>query len=475
MNDTNYVEPLSDADFTELLIRHMILVPEVNAKARQLKVTGEDMVLDDTFGSDVYKELLNLVNSIEMRPIPVSSLAAGLKHKFDDGTLNNGFKENIIELIEYFYSDERPLEKAEWFDTKISAFIKKRRAAKLINQYKDDIPTLTRELNKLNLEVTGEDAMSRPRIVSPFASLLYKTKVDMIGTGIAKLDEKLNGGLLLSEYAMLIGFSGGGKTAVGSNMVGLSAEMGRPATYISCEEHETEISQRFYSRTFRIPYRLLRQGAANLQLESQFNDEMTSQKIKSLAKNLRLIGLKGVKEAITPNLIYELLVQDYEKTGFIPQLVMLDQLQFIEPDGEIRKSMGTWEIECMAAEELDSLTHRQIGGKYIVLWVQHQAKGKKKAFFTKEDIQGYKSIDNTADLVLGVGRANDKVDEINLFPIKVRHSGDFNLTLKTQFEFMTVTSTQVTDSLRNQESTSENPVATMTKINYEPIPHNPFA
>ena len=45
MNDTNYLEPLSDNDFTELLLRHMILSPEVFQKAKQLKITGDDLVL----------------------------------------------------------------------------------------------------------------------------------------------------------------------------------------------------------------------------------------------------------------------------------------------------------------------------------------------------------------------------------------------------------------------------------------------
>ena len=47
MNDTSFVEPLSDADFTELLIRHMALSPQVYAKTANLKITGDDMMIDD--------------------------------------------------------------------------------------------------------------------------------------------------------------------------------------------------------------------------------------------------------------------------------------------------------------------------------------------------------------------------------------------------------------------------------------------
>ena len=472
MNDTLYSEPLTDADFTELLIRHMILMPEVNSKAKHLKLVGDDMMLDDTYGNDLYKELINLINGVDVRPIPAATLLDGLKRRFDDGILDNGMKENTLEFIEYVYDENRLLEPPEFFDNKISTFLKKRRAQKIIAQYKDDITTLTSELNKLNLDLVGDSSMSKPRIISPFSDIIYKTKTNMVGSGLSKLDEKLDGGLLLGEFALLIGFSGGGKTAVGTNMVGISAEMGRPSTYISCEEHEDMLSQRLYSRVFRIPYRQLRQGVANIQLESRFNEEMTTQKIKSLEENLCLMGLKGIDSPITPNLLYQLLLQYYEETGFVPQQVMLDQMQFVSPDTTPRKNMAGWEIEGMVAAELDQLSHRQIGGKNFVLWVQHQAKGKTKAYFTKDDIQGYKAVDNKADLVLGVGRLNEKADEINLFPLKVRHSAQFKITLKTEFEFMTVTSTQVSDTLGDQNTDTENP--TMTTISHAPIPTNPF-
>jgi hypothetical protein len=789
MNDTNFTEPLTDADFSELLIRHMLLSPEVSNKAKQLNIVGDDLVLDDTYGNQVYKELVNIINSIDVRPVPANTLLDGLKHKFEDGTLIDSLKDNTLELFEYFYNADRLLESPEFFDSRLLPFLKNRRAQKLINKYRDDVHTLTSELNKLNLDLAGDSPMSRPRVMNPFSSIIFKTKSSMIGTGLSKLDEKLDGGLLSSEYAMLLGFSGGGKchgkgtkilmydgsiknvedikvgellmgndstsrevlslargseqmykvipvkgepwtcneshilslvcntqcgfgyqygkgnivnmtvkdycalirtkkdclklyrigvdypvkplnmdpyifgcwigdgtraapkitntdpeiisammewakinkykvrqyditycfsrkpeinifrneikrangnnqkripsdylinsesnrlqllagiidtdgylhhnfyevvtkyeglsqdilylarslgfaaysypkiatmkredgsiyrckvyrvnisghvnkipckvirkragirqqikdvlhvgftvepindrdyygfelsgnhlyllgdftvthnTAVGTNMVGISAEMGRKAVYISCEEHEDDLSQRFYSRVFRIPYRQLRQGSANIELESKFNEELTTEKIKFLKDNLCLMGLKGIDGAITPNLLYELLKQNYEETGFIPELVMLDQLQFITPDAPIRKNMQTYEIEGMTAAELDQLSHKQIGGKGFVLWVQHQAKGKTRAYFTIDEIQGYKAIVNKPDLVLGVGRAGDKSDEINLFPLKIRHSADFKITLKTEFEYMTVTSTLVTNDLPYQNST----------------------
>ena len=464
MNDTTFTEPLTDGDFSELLIRHMILSPEVLAKAQHLKLVGDDMVLDATYGNPIYKELIDIINVVDLRPIPASSVVNGVIKRFESGHMHDSYKDNTFELLQYIFDDNRPLERPEFFDGKLAEFLKKRRAQKLISLYKEDIPTLTRELNKLSLDLNSESVLSRPRIINPFADVIFKTKTNMIGTGLTKLDEKLDGGLLLGEYALLIGFSGGGKTAVGSNMVGYSAEMGRPAMYISCEEHENEISQRFYSRVYRIPYRTLRQGDANLELETKFSDEMYEAKRNQLANNLCLVGLKGVSD-LTADYLYEVMLQHYEKTGFVPELVMLDQLQFITSITPVRKGAAPWEYEKVVAAELDELSHRAIGDKNFTLWVQHQAKGKTKAYFTREEIDGCKAIIQKPDLVLGVGRANERANEVNLFPLKVRHSADFKLTLKTEFEYMTVTSTVVSDTLPDA-----NP---RLSIDNSPIPHVP--
>jgi hypothetical protein len=101
-----------------------------------------------------------------------------------------------------------------------------------------------------------------------------------------------------------------------------------------------------------------------------------------------------------------------------------------------------------------------------VLWVQHQAKGKTKPYFTREEIDGFKGIIHKTDLTLGVGRANDRSSEINLFSMKVRHCPDFKITLKTEFEYMTVTSTEVRDTL---PATTNQGSGMMTQVNQSPI------
>jgi hypothetical protein len=471
MNDTSYIEPLSDGDFTELLIRHMIHCPAVFEKAKQLHVTGDDMVLDETYGNRVYKEIVNIINSVNVCPIDAMSIFNGLRRRFDDGILDSSIKGNTFEFLTYLFDDGRPLERPDFFDGKLTPFIKKRRAHKLIALYKDDLPLLTRELNKLNFDLNTDSEASRPRIVSPFSKLIYKIKTNLIGSGLSRIDEKIKG-LLLGEFAIVVGFSGGGKTALGTNMVCNTAEMGTPSTYISCEEHEEELTQRFYAKAFRIRYDLLRCGMANYELETQFKADMYAAKVEKLSKNLCLIGMKGVGD-ITPEYLYQTLSRYYEEQGFVPQMVMLDQMQFISPSTDVAKSTQGWEIEKRVAAELDELSHRQIGGKSFVLWVQHQAKGKLKPSFSREDIDGFKGIIHKPDLVLGVGRENNKSNMIHVFSLKCRHCADFTQILRTEFEYMNVTSDLVTDTLDGVDRDISNPA--MTPINYSPIlPVNPI-
>ena len=467
MKDTSYIEPLSDADFSELLIRHMVLSPEVFKKAQQFKVTGSDMVLDDTYGNDIYKELVNIINGVNSSPVSPYSLFNGIKNKFENGFLDPVLKDNTMDLLEYIFDETRPLEDPSFFDSKLVEFLKKRRAHRLISLYKDDVSTLTTELTRMNFELSRDSDNNKPRIINPFAKIIYKTKTSLIGTELSKLDEKI-GGLLSGEYALLIGFSGGCKSTLGVNIIGASAESGTPATYISCEEHEEELAQRFYARAFRIKYKSLREGHANYELEAKFSQDLINAKRDFAAKNLCLIGMKGIT-GITPNFLYEALNQHFEETGFIPKIVMVDQMQFIDPNDEQRKSVQRWEVEKVVAAELDELSHRPIGGKNFVLWVQHQAKGKLKASFSREEIDGFKGIIHKTDLTLGIGREHERSNQVNLFSLKCRHCADFTLKLRAELEYMNITSDVVSDTLSGQMNITENPNNTMTEVNNKPI------
>ena len=269
--------------------------------------------------------------------------------------------------------------------------------------------------------------------VRPFENMIVKPHENTIGTGITALDDE-GCGLNLGEYGLVIGYTGGGKTAFGVNITLNNALRGRRSQFISLEEDETEIAQRYYSNLFEINYSELHKGHANPQLEEMFRHPPSLAAIQTLNQNLCLTGMKGVQGA-TPGVVYDVMLRNFEDTGYAPSIVVLDQMQFLTPDG-YKKTMDGWEKEKLVAAELDELSHKTIGGHKFCLWVLHQAKGNRKRRFREEDVEGYKGISHTTDLVLGIGRDGESSNECSVFTLKNRHGAEFDVDVQTELQYM---------------------------------------
>ncbi len=425
------IEELTDDNYTELLIRYLAISPKIADKAKQLGLTGEDLVINDLYGSQVYKEVVDSL--MENCPCSIDLLSKKLNQKFEDKRIPVSQYDNLVALLDYVYTTSALPSDEDYLDKTLNEFLKKKRVAKVIYQHKNNPTLMVQELNATVVDLAVQDVYQNVVSVHPFAKPIYKQKQDLIGTGISKIDERLVG-LGLGEYALIIGYSGGGKTVMGTNIVANNAINCIPSTFVSCEENEVQISQRFYSKYFDIPYTELHKGQANLQLEGKFKEAENQQTLLNLQNNLHLLGLKGLTP-VTPNQIYNLLVRKYEKTGFIPSVVVVDQLQFIVPDSS-DKNLQSWEIEKVVSAELDELSHKSIDGQHFALWVLHQAKGKLKRNFTRDEIDGFKGIIHKADLVVGIGRDGINSNECDIFSLKVRHCPEFSLKLTTDFKYM---------------------------------------
>ena len=459
MNDTAFIEPLNDDDFSELLLRHMLLVPEIYNRAQSLKLTGDDFMIDDTYGNDVYKEIVDMIMSAKQCPMSVQNFANGITARLNAGIIDEVHRDSLIKLMSYFYDSSRPLEPSNFFDSKISAFLQKRRGTKIWNKHKDNLALVANELTRLQYTLSSDSESNRVKFIVPFRDIVYKSKTNLIGSGIHELDKRL-GGLELGQFGFIVGFSGGGKTALGLNIVQKVAEGGDETMYLSYEEPAVDLSQRLYANVFGIRYTGLRQGQSNIELEAQANDAMNATKRQMLHK----LHMVDVRDASVKNVdhAYECIKHHFEMTGFLPKVVMLDQMQCLDPITEVPKSADNWQKEKILGEELDELSHRTINGKNFVLWVQHQAKGKLKPTFSREDIDGYKGIIHKADIVLGVGKPKAE-DCLNIFSLKQRHVKEFSVYLRTELEFMRVKSEVVRDTLDLDISTS-NP-GSMTQVN----------
>ncbi|CAK0746614.1 putative SF4 helicase domain-containing protein [Gammaproteobacteria bacterium] len=425
---------ISDNDYVELLIKHIARQPEVRKLAEQYKLTGDDVMLDEVFGNTVYKLFIDSIMNIPKVPTSPDNLSRHINNGYANGYISSLQNQEIDQLFNYIYTDdEKDVESTQYIQDTLRDFLKKKRGTKLINEHKDAPDLLATNLSQLAISFGASDLEHSVVSVHPFAAPIFKTARSLIGTGISCVDDYISG-LGHGEFALIIGYSGGGKTVTGVNIVANNAILGRKAVFVSCEEDEIQISQRFYSKVFDIAYTDLHRGLANIQLAEVFKSSENTKDRLSLTNNLYLLGLKGLTP-VNGKQIYELLLKKFDKDGFVPEVVVVDQLQFIEPVN-YRKGIQSWELEKLAAAEMDELSHMDINGHKFALWVLHQAKGKLKRHFSREDIDGFKGIIHKADLALGIGRDGINASECDIFSLKVRHCPDFSVVVRSDFKYM---------------------------------------
>lgn len=428
----------NSADFIELLIKHLIRSKEVLAKAKQIGLRGDDLLTSLEFGIRVYKTFADIALEIGAAPIEQELLGVFLRSKIEAGDIHPNMVDQASLLFAWIYNDTNPLT-PDYYVSNLQEFIKHRRQEKAKTQHADDNEALRSELNKINVDLSKEEVLSKALAVNPFTTLVKKDIHDLILTGMTRLDIACGGGLGYSEFTILVGFSGGGKTALGTNIATRTALGGKKVIYMSLEESFEDLSNRFYAQIFRINYSNLHNGSAYMELEEKFGsmDAITEDHRKALESNLRIIALKELAP-LKPVQLYELAEQEYEKDGFLPDLIVVDQLQFLEPDEKIEGEQQ-WLREQRTAEDLDKMSHRKLGpnNKAYSIFALHQAKGKLKRNFSNEDIAGFKGIVQKPENVWGIGRANPTSNDFEIFSLKSRHSKNFQLDYVGDLEFMT--------------------------------------
>ena len=421
---------LDTADFIELLLKHLIHSKDVMVKTKELGLTGDDFVLSE-YSVPLYKIFAEIALEIGEAPISQELFGVHLRTRMESGAVQQAFTDQAVDLYVGLYNDLNL--NPEYFNNELKNFIKRRRQEKAKLIYAEDTDKLTEELNKIAVEIRKDEIATKATVVNPFERIIKKPIYQLNGTGLRRIDEII-GGLAYGEFGLIIGFSGGGKTALSTYMAFLNARAGKKVAYFSIEESHEDLSNRFYAQFFRVPYETLRTGTGYTELDEKFAEMHGSEEMIILSRNLKLFGLKGMNP-LKPAQIGDLLDEEFEKTGFYPDVVYIDQLQFLEPDNTL-KGEQTWESEKRTVSDLDVLSNRLIGGHPFTLWVNHQAKGKLKKYFSNEDLSGFKGIIHKPETVLGIGRAQPTDTEFGIFSIKSRHSKNFTLDYNGDLEFM---------------------------------------
>lgn len=424
---------LDAAEFYELLLKHLIRDNPSLQRAKELGMVPDDFMATRDAGNIIYRELAAIALDVGTAPIDLQLLKLKLKEKLESGAMPEQFITKAGDLIAWIYNTEVV---PDYFVEHMKSFIKRRREERIKLEHYEDTDRLIADLNKLAIKMDVSELHNKVEIVNPFSQLIVPDALNLIPTGFRKIDACLHG-MSYGDFGLLLGFTGSGKTATATYMSEAEALLGYNAAVISAEDTMQNMVFRYYARRYRLDYSQIRKGSANLELTQMWRDDVTVSRTL-LEKHLKIFPVKGMTP-ISNSQVKSMLQEEFDKTGWAPDVVYMDQMQFMKMNHEPKKDMPTWEIQQQVAVECDEFSHDKIGDKPFVYWVLHQLKGNVKLRLNREDIQGFKGIDQKADTVMVIGRDGPKGNDFLFQSLKSRHSPPFEIPYKGELEYMNFT------------------------------------
>jgi len=412
-------------DFMELIIKHLANDKKVLAAAKKYKLTPEDFG-----GLDIYKAFVKIFLEVGEAPVNPSLFFTKIKECYAQGSLSKTQEPQILEF--WFWLDNAEPLNPNYILEHLPKFLRHRRFTSLMATQKNNPEELTANLNALAFDFKHSGVGSDEVSYSPFTSPVLTGKREAFGTGFPRIDQ-VAFGLALQEYGIILGYSGSGKTAVAVHSALQNVLQGIRVMYLSLEEPGANICNRFYSNYFKINYTELHEGKGSTQTELQSKlSDMRKDEVDIL-KNLRIEDLRNVTP-LTADYIAEFLDRYAAEKGFVPQLVYIDQMDYLDSK---QKCDATWQKYEKIAFEVDDLTNHLIAGEHkFSVWLLHQATGKMKRYFTNADISGFKGIIKPADFVLGIGKDKPDDQTVSLFSLKCRHTKNFNMDFYADLAYM---------------------------------------
>lgn len=92
-------------------------------------------------------------------------------------------------------------------------------------------------------QITNQGIEVHPRLVTPRIPVVYQQTVGRVSTGVAELDEMLDGGLLSGSSALLAGPSGSGKTTLALQFALEGVRRGEPSLSVNFQENPTQLAR----------------------------------------------------------------------------------------------------------------------------------------------------------------------------------------------------------------------------------------
>ena len=417
-------------EFLKIVLAHLFKTPECIQRAKAIKLTPDDFVVSSTIGLQVLRPIAEIAFMDFKAPPPLYIVELELQQKIASQEILPIQSLSAQATLRNIYEFEPDGASIPYILESLIPFLKCRREAQLLTKHIDNADDLLANLSRLKTEISTVSASKTKWILSPFADASLGELTEFIPTGIPELDLALGGGIGRGDYAILAGYTGGGKTTMGVMLCANGANLGYNTLYVSREEKYQNIKNRFFANRFNIAYHSMRSGVGVTEQELQQTMEEKKDITDMMNKHLRIANMRDWGEVFTAQSLLDQIQQFYREENWAPDLIVIDQLEFMEPlqPGKYEKE---WDKQAVITNEVDRIiTHHVLGGKHqLTVVLLHQAKGAPKFIFTSEQLSGSKGILKPCDVAFGVGRKGTTSTEFSLFSLKTRHNGPFNLKM----------------------------------------------
>jgi len=420
---------IDSPEFIEIVIKHLIMDRATFQKAKDLKISVDDFG-DPVTGIRVYREFVGIVLEINNSPIAYDVFINAVGTRLNDNKFTGTDIGQLTEFIAQIYNTELS---SEYVVSNLPSFFKLKRGQRLQMTHKSDLDTLAKEYAKLVDDITISDAHEHVQVINPFESIVRRSHIDFIPTGLTRIDAIIQG-FGVQEMALVMAASGGGKTTAATVFSKNAATSGKKVLYLSLEEPAINVTQRFYANVLQISYTNLYRGVVEQEFLQRKLDELDSDLHNALINNLRIFDLRDVTP-LAPSTLNELLLKYCEENDFWPDEIVIDQLEFMKADNETKSNWEMYESILLA---LFKLTSGLLGGrKAFALIILHQLTDMRLNYTSKE-IAGFKGAMRKCGLVIVIGRKNANHPLMNIHSLKARHSPNFELKHEALFETMDI-------------------------------------
>jgi len=418
-------EVYNDADYLELTIKCLYRDRGAMQKALDLGVKPED------FGTiNIYNAFVATAVSIGIAPINPQLCLTILKPELKKHNVGEADMPTVIAFWEYIYNNDELT--AEHIVKNLADFVKFRRYQMLRSANTDAPEKLVQDANKLIGDIELKNTTGGIREFNPFDELVLVEQQECLMTGFPAVDMHARG-LNYQELGLILGHSGSGKTAMAVFSAIQNAKQFRKVLYLSLEEPAENICNRVYSNIFRISYTDLHKGSSFAKQDLRTAYPNMACRDREAMRNLKIHDLRDATP-LTAKYIQNYLDKLYEDTGYHPDLVYIDQMDYLTTTA---KYDAEWQKYAKVAFEVDDLCNHLIGGEHpFSVWLLHQAGGKMTRKFTNAEISGFKGILKPVDMALAIGRDSAQDTVVSIFSLKSRHAKNFQFDYLAELEFM---------------------------------------